>query len=150
MSRMTNRLLRLIRSLPRRAWLTLRYLGVRAFLFRLVTFPLRLTPLGRRLGLGPARSDPLASARAWYRVHARDVLVVVPTYGPPDLAIQTVDSVRRTTDRRRVRIVVVDDASPPAEQARLREACDAEVVLGEHNAGFAGNVNRGLRRARAG
>ena len=38
-------------SLRRRVYLTYRYLGWRTLLFRIVTFPLRFTPLRRRLQL---------------------------------------------------------------------------------------------------
>ena len=58
---------RLFANLPRRAWLTLRYHGVRETLWRLVTFPLRLTPLGARLGLSARLTDPSAPARAGRR-----------------------------------------------------------------------------------
>ncbi|MEA2397152.1 MAG: hypothetical protein QOK25_708 [Thermoleophilaceae bacterium] len=134
------------RSLPRRAWLTLRYQGLGAVVFRLVTFPLRLTPLGRRMGLGRAPSQ-VARARGWYRDRWRPVTVVIPTYGSPDQTIATVRSVLRTTDRRRVDVVVADDASPTADRDRLRAELDGEVklVLGEENVGFARNANRGLR-----
>jgi GT2 family glycosyltransferase/glycosyltransferase involved in cell wall biosynthesis len=77
------------------------------------------------------------------------VTVVIPTYGDPSEVVAAVRSVRATTRRRLVRIVVVDDASPAPDQARLRAELEgkAEVILGEENLGFAGNVNRGLRAA---
>jgi hypothetical protein len=136
---------RLFTGLPRRAILTLRYHGARETLRRILTFPLRLTPLGARLGLAPRLSDPSAPARAWYREHGRPVAVVIPTYGDPRLVRKAVRSIRRTTDRERVRIVVADDASAPEHVAALRELQDVELVLGEETRGFAANCNRGLR-----
>ena len=55
---------RLFSGLPKRAYLTLRYLGLRETLYRIVTFPLRLTPLGPRLGLVARVGDASAPARA--------------------------------------------------------------------------------------
>ncbi|HKP90881.1 MAG TPA: glycosyltransferase [Thermoleophilaceae bacterium] len=137
------------RGLPRRAWLTIKYRGPRQFFLRAVTFPLRLTPLGRRIV--PDRALPTGSARAqaWYRRNWRPVTVVIPAYGSPDTTIETVRSVRRTCNAKRVHIVVTDDASPAADAQRLREALrgKAEVLLADENGGFAVNVNRGIRAA---
>jgi GT2 family glycosyltransferase/glycosyltransferase involved in cell wall biosynthesis len=136
-------------GLPRRAWLTIKYRGPRQFVLRALTFPLRLTPLGRRIV--PDRALPVgnARARAWYRRNWRPVTVVIPSYGPPETTIETVQSVRRTCDAKRVRIVVTDDASPPPHAERLRDALagKAEVLLADENGGFAANVNRGIRAA---
>jgi GT2 family glycosyltransferase/glycosyltransferase involved in cell wall biosynthesis len=137
---------RQLANLPRRAWLTLRYHGLQSFLLRLLTFPLRLTPLR-----GYVRSDfrhftDQRRARRWYRRNGLPVTVVIPTYGDPTLTIDAVRSIRRTVDPRRTQVVVVDDASPPADRERLRQelAGHAEIILGEERAGFAGNANRGL------
>ncbi|HEX8073338.1 MAG TPA: glycosyltransferase [Thermoleophilaceae bacterium] len=143
-----QQLLSAARSLPRRAWLTLRYHGLGSFLFRAVTFPLRATPLGDRMGLGREPGE-LARARLWYRHRWRPVTVVIPTFGDPGQTIDTVRSVRGTTDGGRVSVVVADDGSPPADRERLRRelAGQAELVLSEDNVGFARNANRGLRAA---
>ena len=138
---------RLFANLPRRAWLTLRYHGVRETLWRVLTFPLRLTPLGPKLGLSARMQDPSAPARAWYRRNWRPVAVVIPTYGPPDLVAAAVRSIRRTTSARRVRVIVCDDGSAPEHVAGLRAIEGIELVTGD-NAGFAANCNRGLRLVR--
>jgi GT2 family glycosyltransferase len=145
-----RRLRRLFAGLPRRAYLTLRYHGLWETLFRIVTFPLRLTPWGHRLGLAARLSDPSAPARAWYTRHGRPVAVVIPTYGPTRLVTAAVKSVRRTTDASRVRVIVTDDGSAPDHVAALRRMAarrKVELVLGTEQRGFAANVNRGLRAA---
>ena len=135
-------------SLPRRAWLTLKYLGPREVLVRILTFPLRPTPLGRRLGYGSSYGPERVKARRWYAEHGRPVTVVIPTYGDPTVTVKAVKSVRRTTDRQRVRIIVCDDATANPEYRRtLTSLQGAEVILGEEQVGFARNANRGLRRA---
>ena len=142
------RLVDLFGGLPRRAYLTIKYRGWRSFLFRAVTFPLRLTPLNRYLGIERARTYA-AQARRWYEANWRPVTIAIPHWGPPEQTIETVEALRRTTDRERVRIVVADDASPAPHPERLRAALEgkAEVILAEENAGFAVNANRALRAA---
>jgi GT2 family glycosyltransferase/glycosyltransferase involved in cell wall biosynthesis len=136
-------------GLPRRAWLTIKYRGFGQFVLRAVTFPLRLTPLGRRIVPDRALPTGAAQARRWYRDNWHPVTIVIPSYGPPETTIETVRSLRRTCDPARVRVVVADDASPPPHGERLRAALDgqADVILAGENAGFAANANRGMRAA---
>ena len=147
--RLIRTLVALFARLPERAWLTLKYLGPREFFLRIVTFPLRLTPWAARLGLAPRMSRLGAGAERWYRENWRPVGVVLPTYGDPSLVIQAVRSVRATTNRRRVRIIVADDGSAPEHVARLRELDGVELVEGDTQAGFAANCNRGIARLAA-
>jgi GT2 family glycosyltransferase/glycosyltransferase involved in cell wall biosynthesis len=129
----------------RRIYLTYRYLGWRTLLFRIVTFPLRLTPLKHRLRLRThARDREMRRAMAWYREHGRPVAVVVPSFRDADRVATLVASIRKTVPRGMARIVVADDASGPEHVAALRAIKGIEVVAGERNAGFAANVNRGL------
>src|SRR3954451_108437 len=88
-------LLETFAGLPRRAWLTIKYRGPRQFLLRALTFPLRLTPLGRRLVAAP---PPPAHprGRTGYRDNWRPVTFVIPAYGPPEPTIEAVRSIRRT------------------------------------------------------
>src|SRR3954471_17481378 len=126
-----------MQSLWRRLVLTYRYLGLRTLLYRLVTFPLRWTPLRHRLRLGRGIELEQARAKSWDREKGRPVTVVIPTYGAPDLGIDAVASIRKTTPRDMVQIVVADDASAPGDVARLRELEGVELMLGETNVGFA-------------
>ena len=146
--RLVRHLRAVLAGLPRRAVLTWQYHGPREVARRVVWFPLRLTPLGRRYGLAPRASDPSAGAAAWYRRFGKPVAIVIPTYGPPDLVEAAVKSIRRTTRRGKVRILVCDDASAPEHVARLERVRGIELVRGERQAGFAANVNRGLSRVR--
>jgi glycosyltransferase involved in cell wall biosynthesis len=134
-------------GLPRRIYLTLRYRGVRALIYQTLVFPLRLTPLGRLLGLGSGPGREARLARSWYREHGRPVTIVVPSYRDAKLVARLVAAIRRTTDRTRVRIIVADDASGPEHRAALSRIEGIEVVRGESNRGFSANVNRGLTAA---
>jgi GT2 family glycosyltransferase len=137
-------------SLWRRLVLTYRYLGLRAVILRLVTFPLRFTPLRRRLKLGQRIESEQVLAARWYRQHRRPVSIVIPTYGAPRDLLKAIDSIRRTTRAEAVRIIVADDASSPEHVAALQQIEGIHLVLGETNVGFAANANRGLAAAPAG
>jgi GT2 family glycosyltransferase/glycosyltransferase involved in cell wall biosynthesis len=130
----------------RRIYLTIQYHGWRTLLFRALTFPLRFTPLSRRLRLrSVASNDAYRRALAWYREHGVPVEVVIPSYRDAERVATLVASIRRTVPSGMARIVVADDASGAEHVAALRAIAGIEVVAGERNAGFAANVNRGLR-----
>jgi GT2 family glycosyltransferase/glycosyltransferase involved in cell wall biosynthesis len=136
-----------VATLWRRIALTWRYHGPWSVAFRIVTFPLRYTPLRDRLGV-PRLIDPTAyQAQRWYRVHGEPVAIVIPSYRDAEAVRALVRSIRATTPADRVRIIVADDASGPEHLAELHAIAGIEIVEGERNAGFAANVNRGLRAA---
>jgi GT2 family glycosyltransferase len=132
-------------KLPRRIYLSYKHGGIGSVLFRSLIFPLRLTPLDSVLRLGPGPGSDAAAARRWYKRHGRPVTIVIPSYQDAKLVAQLVAKIRQTSDPRRVRIVVADDASGAEHLAELHKIEGIEVVAGEQNAGFATNVNRGLR-----
>ena len=132
----------------RRIYLTYRYHGWRTLLFRAITFPLRFTPLRRRLRLrSVANDDAYRRALAWYREHGEPVDIVIPSYRDAARVQTLVASIRETVPRGMARIIVADDASGPENLAALRTIAGIEIVAGEENRGFAANVNRGLRAA---
>jgi GT2 family glycosyltransferase/glycosyltransferase involved in cell wall biosynthesis len=138
----------------RRIELTIEYHGTRVLLLRMLTFPLRFTPLEPRVRFGRLpKGDPAkvlrAGAVAWYRRHWRPVTVVIPSYRDAERVQTLVASIRETTSEKRVRILVADDASGPEHVAALRAIPGIEVIEGDTNAGFAANVNRGVRAASA-
>jgi GT2 family glycosyltransferase len=136
-------------ALWRRIYLTVRYRGVRTLLYRIVTFPLRFTPLRHRLRLEARHGArySIAAAERWYRAHGRPVTIVIPSYRDAANVTALVSSLRATTDRGRVRIIVADDASGPEHVAALHALEGVEVVAGTVNAGFAANANRGIDAA---
>jgi GT2 family glycosyltransferase/glycosyltransferase involved in cell wall biosynthesis len=137
-----------IGGLRRRIYLTYHYLGWRTLLFRVLTFPLRFTPLRRRLTLRSRTGhDAYRRALAWYREHAQPVSIVIPSYRDAERVATLVASIHRTVPKGMARIIVADDSSGPEHVARLRAIEGIEVVEGQSNSGFAANVNRGLRAA---
>jgi GT2 family glycosyltransferase len=134
-------------NLPRRIYLTYRYHGIGSVLLRVLTFPLRFTPLGRYVNSDRQTRIRQSRAIAWYRRRGKPVTVLIPSYRDATHVARLVRSIRRTTRRARVRIIVCDDASGEEHLARLRAIRGIEVIAGAHNAGFAANVNRGIRAA---
>jgi GT2 family glycosyltransferase/glycosyltransferase involved in cell wall biosynthesis len=135
-------------TLRRRIRLTYEYLGWRTLLFRVLTLPLRLTPLRRYLR--PARGgidNDYRRAVAWYREHGEPVSIVIPSYRDAARVATLVASIHRTVPAGMARIFVADDASGPENVAALRAIGGIEVLEGATNEGFAANVNRGLRAA---
>jgi GT2 family glycosyltransferase len=133
-------------SLRRRIRLTVHYLGWRTLLFRAVTFPLRFTPLKRRLALRSTRADAAyRRATAWYRERGEPVEIVIASFRDAEHVKALVASIRRTVPRDMARIIVADDHSGPEHLAALRRIGGIEIVEADENGGFAANVNRGLR-----
>lgn len=131
----------LFRNLPERAYLTVKYLGWRELLSRVVAAPFRILGLEERA----RRGISVRRARRWYRGHGRPATVIVPTYGPPATTLETVRRLRRTLPAD-CRAVVVDDGSEPRHREPLHKLRGVELVLAEENAGYSASVNRGLER----
>ena len=135
-------------GLRRRIYLTYHYLGWRTLLFRVLTFPLRFTPLKHWLQLrSHARDREMRRALAWYREHGEPVSIVIPSFRDAERVRTLVRSIRATVPRKLARIIVADDASGPEHLAVLRAIDGIEIVEGAENRGFAANVNHGLRMA---
>ncbi len=135
-------------NLRRRVHLTYEYFGLRTILFRLVTFPLRFTPLKRRLRLRSHTSEnDYRRAVLWYSQHGERVSIVIPSYRDAERVRTLVASIRATVPHELARVIVADDCSGPEHLAALREIAGIEILEGEENRGFAANVNRGLRAA---
>jgi GT2 family glycosyltransferase/glycosyltransferase involved in cell wall biosynthesis len=134
-------------NLRRRIHLTYTHFGLRTILWRALTFPLRFTPLHRRLRLRThARDQERRRAATWYREHGTPVDVVIPSYRDAVHVRTLVRSIRRTTPRGMARVIVADDCSGPEHLAALRAIDGIDVLVeSERNSGFAANVNRGLR-----
>jgi GT2 family glycosyltransferase len=132
-------------NLWRRVRLTWQYQGPWTLAFRIVTLPLRLTPLRRYLRIDRLGDSILIAARRQYRRKGRPVTVVIPSYRDAELVARLVQSIRRTTPRGRVKIIVTDDCSGPEHIAALKRIEGIEIVESPENTGFAANVNRGIR-----
>jgi GT2 family glycosyltransferase/glycosyltransferase involved in cell wall biosynthesis len=142
---------RLTRSLPRRAYLTVKYRGVSELGRRIQGAPSRFKRRSVLAAAGGRGADLGAAAVTWYQANGRPVAVVIPSYGPAELARAAAQSVRRTTDASRVRIIVSDDGSGPEHLPGLQAMAaelDVELVLGDEQRGFAANCNRGIRARR--
>jgi GT2 family glycosyltransferase/glycosyltransferase involved in cell wall biosynthesis len=133
-------------NLRRRIYLTYTHFGLRTILFRLITFPLRFTPLQQRMRLRThARDQEVRRARSWYEQHGRPVDVVIPSYRDAEHVRALVRSIERTVRKGMARVIVSDDASGESHLAALRQIAGIDVlVASESNSGFAANANRGI------
>ncbi|MGI8558711.1 MAG: glycosyltransferase [Solirubrobacteraceae bacterium] len=133
-------------GLWRRVVLTWHHHGPLAVILRVISFPLRFTPLRRFVMPRQQPRWDRDRALVWYAKNAAPVDIVIPSYRDAERIAVLVASLRRTTVRELARIVVADDASGPEHVAALRAIGGIdELILGECNEGFAANVNRGVR-----
>jgi GT2 family glycosyltransferase/glycosyltransferase involved in cell wall biosynthesis len=133
-------------NLKRRIYLTYTHFGLRTILFRLITFPLRFTPLEKRMRLRThARDQEVRRAVSWYREHGRPVDVVIPSFRDAEHVATLVRSIAKTTRKGTVRVIVADDDSGAEHVAALRAIDGIDVLVqSERNSGFAANANRGI------
>jgi len=133
-------------NLKRRIYLTYTHFGLRTFLFRLITFPLRFTPLQRRMRLRThARDQEVRRAVGWYREHGRPVDVVIPSFRDAEHVRALVRSIQKTVRTGMARVIVADDASGAEHVAALRQIAGIDVLVdSDANGGFAANANRGI------
>jgi GT2 family glycosyltransferase/glycosyltransferase involved in cell wall biosynthesis len=138
-------------NLKRRIYLTYTHFGLRTILFRLVTFPLRFTPLEKRMRLRThARDQEVRRAVSWYREHGRPVDVVIPSFRDAEHVATLVHSIASTTRRGMARVIVSDDNSGAEHVAALRAIDGIDVLVeSERNSGFAANANRGIAASEA-
>ncbi|MHB8234343.1 MAG: glycosyltransferase family 2 protein, partial [Solirubrobacteraceae bacterium] len=133
-------------NLRRRIYLTYTHFGLRTILFRLITFPLRFTPLEKRMRLRThARDQEVRRAVSWYREHGRPVDVVIPSYRDAEHVATLVRSIIKTTRKGTARVIVADDNSGAEHVAALRAIDGIDVLVeSDVNGGFAANANRGI------
>jgi GT2 family glycosyltransferase/glycosyltransferase involved in cell wall biosynthesis len=133
-------------NLRRRVYLTYTHFGLRTILFRLITFPLRFTPLERRMRLRThARDQEVRRAVDWYREHGRPVDIVIPSYRDAEHVATLVRSIGKTVRKGMARVIVSDDCSGEEHLRALRAVDGIDVlVTSERNSGFAANANRGI------
>jgi GT2 family glycosyltransferase/glycosyltransferase involved in cell wall biosynthesis len=133
-------------NLRRRVYLTYTHFGLRTILFRLITFPLRFTPLERRMRLRThARDQEVRRAVSWYREHGRPVDIVIPSFRDAEHVATLVQSIAKTVGSAMARVIVADDASGEQHVQALRQIAGIDVLVeSERNCGFAANANRGI------
>lgn len=87
----------------------------------------------------------------WYKGHARPVSVVIPSYNDLEVLIPCIESIKATTDPKKVKVIIVDDYCEEDNRKKLKKLEDdqVKVVFREKNGGFAKAVNTGLAAANA-
>ncbi|HWF33207.1 MAG TPA: glycosyltransferase [Solirubrobacteraceae bacterium] len=133
-------------NLKRRVYLTYTHFGLRTIVFRLITFPLRFTPLEKRMRLRThARDQEVRRATSWYREHGRPVDIVIPSYRDAEHVQALVRSIQKTARKGMARVIVADDCSGAEHLAALRQIAGIDVLVeSDRNSGFAANANRAI------
>jgi GT2 family glycosyltransferase len=69
--------------------------------------------------------------------------IIIVSYKNPDLTVQCVESIRRTS-RNEYRLIIIDNASPDNTVEILKNKLqDVEIIVSNKNSGYAGAVNKG-------
>lgn len=93
-------------------------------------------------------AQPMVAATAGLDARAPSVTVIVPIYGDYHATATCLESLLGQLDRRRHRVLLVNDASPDPRIHRLLDEMaddpDVRVLTNSHNLGFVGAVNRAL------
>jgi GT2 family glycosyltransferase/glycosyltransferase involved in cell wall biosynthesis len=133
-------------NLKRRIYLTYTHFGLRTIVFRLITFPLRFTPLAKRMRLRThARDQEVRRATSWYREHGRPVDIVIPSFRDAEHVEALVRSIEKTVRKGMARVIVADDCSGEDHLAALKLVDGIDVLVeSDRNSGFAANANRGI------
>ncbi len=94
--------------------------------------------------------EPLA-IKTWYSRHAKPLTVVIPSYNDYELLKDCIGSIKKTTNPKYVRVIIVDDYCQPENRKLLETLEDDQVtvIYREQNGGFAKAVNTGLKATNA-
>ena len=110
------------------------------------------SPIHLRRAFSAFDGDEAAASSAPIRIPfstlpPHDVTVVVPVYGDLDATRACLDSLQASLaeETLRVRILVVNDASPVPGLAAYLQSLDVDVITNPANLGFVGAVNAALR-----
>lgn len=143
------------KSWPRMAFSATKYgvkFGPRAFVRKVKQ---ELVSIDKRLGSNLAFPNGLVTgveegaAESWYKHSSRPVTIVIPSYNDERVLVPCIESLKQTTNPKKVKIVIVDDYCQPSSRKFLKKLEDDQVsvVYREENGGFAKAVNTGLAAA---
>jgi len=92
----------------------------------------------------------VARITAWYRNHAKPVVMVIPSYNDYELLKACLESIAQTVDSRLYNVIVVDDYCQEPNRSKLKslESKNVAFIYRAENGGFGKAVNDGFRAAR--
>lgn len=143
------------KSLPRLTMVSANYLwqfGPKATATKIKQ---ELVKIDRRLGNNLAFANGLVTGvetddiEDWYKIHAKRVTIVIPSYNDFELLVPLIKSLKTTTLPKNADIIIVDDYCQDANRKKLATLEDKQVkiIYREKNGGFATAVNDGLKAA---
>ena len=112
-----------------------------------------IVSIDKRLGSNLAFPNGLTTGVAphaikdWYKISAKPVTIVIPSYNDEVVLVPCIESLKQTTNPKHVKIIIVDDYCQPSSRAFLEKLADDQVhiIYREKNGGFAKAVNTGLK-----
>lgn len=83
----------------------------------------------------------------YYAGQAKKVTIVIPSYNDQELIYDCIASIKRTTDDKYVKVIIVDDYCQSSSRSYLKQLEDEQVsvIYRKSNGGFAKAVNTGLK-----
>lgn len=86
---------------------------------------------------------------SWYKKQGKPVTIVIPSYNDLNVLIPCLESIAKTTDPVKTKVIVVDDYCKEAHRKKMRELENEQVsvIFRQKNGGFAKAVNTGLEAA---
>ncbi len=84
----------------------------------------------------------------WYKHHSHyKVTIVIPSYNDFEVLKPCIDSIKRTVDKERVNVIIVDDYCQASSKRQLKTLEDDQikVIYRQKNGGFAKAVNTGFK-----
>ncbi len=85
--------------------------------------------------------------KKWYKTSHHLTTIVIPSYNDFELLKPCIESIKKTVDKDKVNVVVVDDYCKPSFRKQLKTIEDEQikVIYRKTNGGFAKAVNTGLK-----
>ncbi len=84
--------------------------------------------------------------QTWYEKHAKPVTIVIPSYNDYKVLKDCIESIKKTTNPKYAKVLIVDDYCQPTSKDQLAQFEDDQikVLYRKKNGGFAKAVNTGL------
>lgn len=91
-----------------------------------------------------------AEAKKIYEKKGKSVTIIIPSFNDYKVLRKCLQSIKKTTNQQKVRLIIVDDASTNEKHIKFLRNIkqkNIKIIFKEKNEGFAKTINRGLRES---